>query len=71
MTKHKKSTVLFHLEELLLCDGVLDHSFGGHNSLPMSYEDIAKFILDNLEKKGFIEFEPEQNESENSTIGNN
>lgn len=55
----KKSQALFKLEEILMCDGVLDHSFGGHNALPMSYEDIAKWIMAEIERWDCVKFEKE------------
>lgn len=49
------------LEETLMCDGVLDHSYGRHNALPMSYEEIAEWILQEIDRWKVIEWKSEEN----------
>ena len=45
----KRSTAKFRIEDLLTMDGLLDYSYGGHNALPSSYEEIAETILKEID----------------------
>lgn len=47
------------IEEALSCDGVLFYSFGNTHTTASSIEEIAEFVLHNLELNDVVKIEEE------------
>jgi hypothetical protein len=48
-------------DNILSVDGLLDYSYGGHNSLPSTHGEIAEFIVKAMEMQGvlLLDFKPQ------------
>jgi hypothetical protein len=58
----KRSTAFLKINDILSCDGVLDFSFSGHNSTPMTIEQITEFIITEIECWGITVWDSEDNQ---------